>query len=85
MTSTLADFGLARQQLGDADSLDRLAQTHVVGQNGPAGADCESDAVELIRQERDLDESLQQRMLRGVLADFGDEAADAAPRTAAAG
>ena len=56
--------------------MDGLAQTHVVGQNGPAGADCESDAVELIGQERDLDESREQRMLCGIPANFADEAAD---------
>ena len=47
----LADAGFSRQQLGDADTLYRLAKPHVVGQDGPAGADGKRDAVELIRQQ----------------------------------
>ena len=47
----LTDVGLARQQLGNADPLDRLAQPHVVGQDRPPGSDGERDAVQLVRQQ----------------------------------
>ena len=58
----LADVGLAGEQLGDADRLDRLAEAHVVGQDRAAGADGEGDAVELIRQELGAKQLAAQRM-----------------------
>ena len=63
--------------LGHAHALDRLAQAHVVGQDRPAGPDGEGDAVQLIRQQLDLQQFLAERMAGGVLADLGHQVADA--------
>ena len=73
----LLDLGLARQELGRPDPLDRLAEPHVVGQDRPAGAGGEGDAVELVRQQRDLEQRLAQRMSRRVAADLRGLAAQA--------
>ena len=67
----LPDVGLAGQELRDADALDGLAQAHVVGQHRPAGAGGEGDAVELIGQERNLEQGRPQRMLGRVAANGG--------------
>ena len=66
------------KQLGDADALDRLAQSHVVGQHGPAGADGKGDAVQLVGQQLCFEQLLAQRMPRGVAADFIDQRLNAA-------
>ena len=67
----LADARLAGQDLRRADALDRLAQAHVVGQNGPAGARREGDPFKLIGQKLDLQQFRPQGVLRGVRADLG--------------
>jgi hypothetical protein len=65
------DAGLARQELRRADALDRLPQAHVVGQDGPAGPGGEGDAVELVGQERRLEELLAQGVTGRVPANLG--------------
>jgi hypothetical protein len=52
----LLDFRLASQQLGRADGLDGFSQTHVVSQDGAARARGERNAVQLIGQQRDLEQ-----------------------------
>ena len=69
-TSTLADAGLAGQQLGRAHALDGLAQSHVVGQDRPARARGKGHALDLVRQQLDLQEFLAQGVLCRVLLDF---------------
>ncbi len=65
-----ADAGLAGENLGDADALDRLAQAHVVGQNRAANASGKGDSFELIRQQLDLQKLLAERMPGRVLANL---------------
>ena len=65
----LLDVGLAGQELRGADALDGLAQPHVVGQHRPAGAGGEGDAVELIGQQRNLQQRRSQRVLGRIAAD----------------
>src|SRR5262249_9246311 len=73
----LLDADLAREELGDTDALDRLSEPHLVREDGAARADRECDAVELIRQER----LLEQRRPEGVIGrrapDLGDQPREA--------
>ena len=61
----LANAGFAREELGDADPLDGLAEPHLVRQDRAAGAGCERDSVELVGQQRLLEEGRTERMLAG--------------------
>jgi hypothetical protein len=70
-----ADF--TRQQLREADPLDGLAEPHVVGQDGAAGAGREGNAVELIRQERHLEECFAQWVAARIAPDFCHRRRDA--------
>ena len=72
----LLDLGLAREQLRDADRLDRLAEAHIVGEHRAAGADRERDAVELVRQELGAEQLAAQRVVRRIGADLLDACAD---------
>ena len=81
----LLDLGFAGQKLRRADALDRLAQAHVVGQHRPAGTGGEGDAVELIGQQRDLEQRRPQRMIGRDRGGSRPSSRAAAPERAAAG
>ncbi len=66
----LVDVRLPRQELRYPDSLDRLAEPHVVRQDRAPGADGEGDPVELVRQKRHREQLRSQRMLLRSLPDL---------------
>ncbi len=68
----------ACQQLGHADPLDRLAQSHIVGQHGAPRTDSERDAIQLVGQQRFLEQFGPQRMLGRCTTDLFDHALDVA-------
>ena len=65
-----ADVGQSGEQLGHADALDRLAQSHVVGQHGPAGTDGERDPVQLVGQQFGVEQFVAKRMVRRIAANL---------------
>ncbi len=67
----LTHTGLAGQQLGHAHALNRFSETHVVGQDRPSGAGGKCHAIELIGQERRLQERRAERMIGRIAPNGG--------------
>ena len=72
-----ADVRLPREQLGHADTLNRLAESHVIGQDRAPGAGGEGDAVQLVGQQLHLQQRLAQRVRFRIAPDVGDRGGDA--------
>ena len=73
----LADARFPREQLGNADGLNGLAEPHVIGEDRAPGSRREGDAVQLVRQELDFQQRLAQRVGLRIAPDIGSRGGDA--------
>ena len=62
---------MAGEQFGHTDSLDGLAQAHIVGQYGPADSGGKGDAVHLVWPQFGFQQGFAQGMGRGIPANLG--------------